>query len=143
MADSTSQNDILDLAAKIGEMLAGHPATTKYKDAQKAVSTDPEAGQLLSTFERELMTLSRQEAQGLPVTEQQQQKLQQLQARIVSNLRIKALNIAEVDFYDLLRKVNQTMLRPIGGAAGGAAGGAGAQGGAAMGGGAGPRIMGM
>ena len=107
-------NELLDHAAKIGELIAAHPAVTKYKDAQKAVSTDPEAGRLLAEFEKELMNLSRQEQQGIPVSDAQQQKLTMIQGRIVSNLRIKALNIAEVDFYDLLRKVNQTMLRPVG-----------------------------
>lgn len=110
-------SEILDAASKLGDLIATHSAVGKYKDAQKAVSTDPEAGRLLAEFERELMNLSRQESQGLPVSEPQQLKLQQLQARIVSNLRIKALNIAEVDFYDLLRKVTQTMLRPVGGQA--------------------------
>lgn len=125
------------MASKIGDLIAANPVVTKYKDAQKAVSTDPEAGRLLAEFERELMTLSRQEQSGMPVTEAQQQKLTSLQSRIVSNLRIKALNIAEVDFYDLLRKVNQTMLRPLGMTkdAGGAAG--------APAGAGGPRIAGM
>lgn len=135
MADTT---EIMDLAGKIGDLIAAHPAVTKYKDAQKAVSTDPEAGRLLAEFERELVNLSRQEQQGLPVTDAQQQKLTGLQGRIVSNLRIKALNIAEVDFYDLLRKVNQTMLRPVGMTKDGAG-----MGGGAMGGGGGPRIAGV
>lgn len=140
MADTSTApttESILEASAKLGDALAAHPAVSKYKDAQKAVSTDPEAGRLLAEFEKELTVLSRQEQQGLPVTDAQQMKLQQLQARIVSNLRIKALNIAEVDFYDLLRKVNQTMLRPVGG---GMAGGA-PQGQAPAP--AGPRIMGM
>lgn len=106
-------NEILDAANKLGEMVAKHPAVQKYKDAQKAVSADPEAGRLLGDFEKELVSLSRQEQSGLPVTEAQQQKLQAIQSRIVSNLRIKALNLAEVEFYDLLRKVNQAVLRQV------------------------------
>jgi cell fate (sporulation/competence/biofilm development) regulator YlbF (YheA/YmcA/DUF963 family) len=129
------QTDIMDLATKLGDMIAAHPAVTKYKDAQKSVSTDPEAGRLLAEFERELVNLARQEQQGLPVTDAQQQKISAIQGRIVSNIRIKALNMAEVDFYDLLRKVNQTMLRPVG--MGASAGGqAAAQS-------AGPRIAGI
>jgi cell fate (sporulation/competence/biofilm development) regulator YlbF (YheA/YmcA/DUF963 family) len=111
MADTA---EILELANKLGDLVATHPSVQKYKDAQKAVSTDPEAGRLLGEFEKELMSLSRQEQAGMPVTDAQQQKLQQLQGRIVSNLRIKALNIAEVDFYDMLRKVNQAVLKQVG-----------------------------
>ncbi|MFN4243135.1 MAG: YlbF family regulator [Tepidisphaerales bacterium] len=117
-------NEILDQANKLGELVASHPAVQRYKDAQKALASDPEAARLLSEFERELVNLSRQEQSGIPVTDAQQQKLQALQSRIVSNLRIKALNLAEVEFYDLLRKVNQTVLRHVSpsGASAGAAG---------------------
>lgn len=128
MADNTPQ-DLLDAAAKLGDMIAAHSSVNKYKEAQKAVSTDPEAGRLLGEYEKEMMTLVRQEQQGIPVSDAQQQKLVALQGRIASNIRIKALNIAEMDFYDMLRKVNQTMLRQVNGVAGGAAsGGAGAAG---------------
>ena len=106
-------NEILDAANKLGDMVASHPAVQKYKDAQKAVSADPEAGRLLADFEKELVSLSRQEQSGIPVTDAQQQKLHAIQSRIVSNLRIKALNLAEVEFYDLLRKVNQAVLRQV------------------------------
>jgi len=111
MADTT---EIMDLANKLGDLVAIHPAVQKYKDAQKSVAAAPEAGRMLADFEKELMNLSRQEQAGMAVSEPQQQKLQQLQARIVSNLRIKALNIAEVDFYDMLRKVNQAVLKQVG-----------------------------
>lgn len=124
-------NEILDQANKLGELVASHPAVQRYKDAQKALANDPEAARLLSEFERELVNLSRQEQSGIPVTDAQQQKLQALQSRIVSNLRIKALNLAEVEFYDLLRKVNQTVLRhvsPSAASPGASAGGVGAAG---------------
>lgn len=120
MADNTPQ-DLLDAAAKLGDMIAAHSSVNKYKDAQKAVSTDPEAGRLLGEYEKEMVTLVRQEQQGIPVSDAQQQKLVALQGRIASNIRIKALNIAEMDFYDMLRKVNQTMLRQVNTVAGGAA----------------------
>lgn len=106
-------NEILEQANKLGELVASHPAVQRYKDAQKALSNDPEASRLLAEFERELVNLSRQEQSGIPVTEAQQQKLQAIQSRIVSNLRIKALNLAEMEFYDLLRRVNQTVLRHV------------------------------
>jgi cell fate (sporulation/competence/biofilm development) regulator YlbF (YheA/YmcA/DUF963 family) len=123
-------NEIIDVAGKLGEMLASHTAFTKYRDAQKAVSTDPEAGKLLGDFEKEIMQLARLEQQGMPPTDAQQQKVVALQTRIASNLRIKQLNIAEMDFMDLLRRVNQTMLRPVGMVRESGQGGAGMQGGA-------------
>ena len=115
---------ILDEAQKLGDLLKQHPAVARYRDAQRSVADDPEAGRLLSEFDRTLATLDRQEQQGMPVTDAQRQQLESLQTRIISHLKIKNLNLAQVDFVDLLRKVNQTIQRPLQEIAGGGAAGA-------------------
>jgi cell fate (sporulation/competence/biofilm development) regulator YlbF (YheA/YmcA/DUF963 family) len=104
---------LLDEAAKLGDLVAQHPAVAKYRDAQKAVAADPEASRLLGDFDRQIETLSRNEQAGLPVTDAQRQQLEALQKRIVSHIQIKNLNMAQVEFVDLLRKVNQTIQRPL------------------------------
>ena len=94
---------------------------------------DPEAGRLLAEFDRQLESLSRQEQSGLPITDAQRMQLESLQGRIVSNLKIKALNLAQVDFVDLLRKVSQAVQRPALEAQGQGQGGPGAVGGGGAG----------
>ena len=112
---------ILDQAKALGELMAQHPSVSKYKEAQRLVAADPDAGRLLMDFEKELEQLSRQEQSGLPVSEQAQMKLQSMQAQIASHIKIKALNMAQVEFMDLMRKVTQTLQRPaVEGAMGGA-----------------------
>lgn len=101
-------SEILSLATQLGDLVASHPAVAKYKEAQKLVSSDPDAGRLMADFDRQLDTLSRQEATGMPVTDAQRRSLESLQTQIMSHIKIKNLNIAQVDFVDLLRKVNQT-----------------------------------
>jgi cell fate (sporulation/competence/biofilm development) regulator YlbF (YheA/YmcA/DUF963 family) len=120
---------ILDEAERIGKMVAEHPAVEKYRTAQRAVAEDPEASRALAEFERQLETLGRQEQAGMPVTDAQRATLEQLQSRIISNIKVKALNMAQVDFIDLLRKVTQTIQKPVteraGQYGGGGAGGGG------------------
>jgi hypothetical protein len=64
----------------------------------------------------------------MPVSDAQRMQLEALQSRIVSHIKIKALNLAQVEFIDLLRKVSQTVQKPaaesMGGGAAPAAGGA-------------------
>jgi cell fate (sporulation/competence/biofilm development) regulator YlbF (YheA/YmcA/DUF963 family) len=100
---------ILAEAEKLGQLVAQHPAVEKYKQAQKAVTDDPEANRAMMDFERQLEALGRQEASGMPITDAQRQQLESVQSRIVSNIKVKALNMAQVDFIDLLRKVNQAV----------------------------------
>jgi cell fate (sporulation/competence/biofilm development) regulator YlbF (YheA/YmcA/DUF963 family) len=113
---------ILDAAEKLGQILKDHPAVERFKAAQKSVSDDPEAGRLLADFERQLETLGRQEQSGRPVTDAQRLQLESLQSKIVSHIKIKNLNLAQVEFVDLLRKINQTYQRPLADVAPGAAG---------------------
>jgi cell fate (sporulation/competence/biofilm development) regulator YlbF (YheA/YmcA/DUF963 family) len=119
----TDTQTILDAAEKLSAMVVDHPATAKYKAAQKSVADDPEAGRMLADFDRQIETLGRQEQQGIPVTDAQRLQLESLQSRIVSNLKVKNLNLAQVEFIDLLRRINQTIQRPLSEGAGGAAGG--------------------
>lgn len=104
---------IMDEAAKLGDLVAQHPAVFRYKEARKAVESDPEATRLMADFDRQMETLARQEESGMPVTDAQRQQLTSLQSRIVSHLKIKALNLAQVEFIDLLRRITQTIQRQL------------------------------
>jgi cell fate (sporulation/competence/biofilm development) regulator YlbF (YheA/YmcA/DUF963 family) len=100
--------EIIDAADKLGQLVAQHPAVSKYKQAQESVAKDPDASRLLGEFDRQIETLARQEQSGMPLTDAQRQQIESLQSQIVSHIKIKALNMAQVDFIDLLRKINQT-----------------------------------
>jgi cell fate (sporulation/competence/biofilm development) regulator YlbF (YheA/YmcA/DUF963 family) len=127
----TDTQQIIDEAGKLGDLVAQHPAVAKYRDAQKSVASDPDAGRLMAEFSRQLETLARQEQSGMPVTDAQAQKLESLQNQIVSHIKIKNLNMAQVEFVDLLRKINQQIQSKLGDLApsqgAGAGGGAGAR----------------
>ena len=126
MAVDTQQ--IMDEAEKLGQLVAQHPAVDRYKQAQKAVADDAEASRLMADFERTLSKLDQQAQAGLPVTDAQRDQIESLQSKIVSHIKVKALNMAQVEFVDLLRKVTQTIQKPLAGAgalAGGRAGGPG------------------
>jgi cell fate (sporulation/competence/biofilm development) regulator YlbF (YheA/YmcA/DUF963 family) len=100
---------IMDEASKLGDLVAQHPAVTRYKDARKAIEQDPDATRLLAEFDRQIEALARQQQSGLPVTDAQQSQLEALQSRIVSHLKIKAMNLAQVEFIDILRRITQTI----------------------------------
>src|SRR4051794_17700781 len=129
----TDTQAILDEAEKIGSLVKDHPAFERYRTAAKSVSDDPEAGRLVADFNRQLETLLRQEQSGMPVTDAQHQQLESLQQRIASHIKMKALHMAQTDFYDLMRKITQTIQKPLADVAGGGGGGQGGmQGGARM-----------
>ena len=66
---------IMDEASKLGDLVAQHPAVARYKEARKAVESDPEANRLMADFDRQIESLSRQTQSGMPVTDAQQQQI--------------------------------------------------------------------
>ena len=105
---------IMEEAEKLGKIVAQHPAVARYKSAQKAVADDPEAGRMLADMDRQIEALSRQEQSGLPITDAQRGALEAAQNRVVSHIKIKNWNLAQVEFVDLLRKISQTIQRQLG-----------------------------
>jgi len=110
---ATDTQTIIDSADKLGLLLSEHPTVERFRQAQKTVAEDPDASRLFAEFDRQIETLGRQEQSGMPLTDAQRTQLESLQARIVSHIKIKALNLAQVEFVDLLRKVSQAVHKPL------------------------------
>src|SRR5580692_11659375 len=102
---------LMDEATKLGQLAAQHPAVARYKQARETVDKDAEANRMLAELDRQIEMLTRQQQAGMPVTDAQQQQLETMQSRIVSNIKVKALNMAQVEFVDLLLKITQTVQR--------------------------------
>lgn len=120
MADDPNQQQGQDLeqqvmqtAGKLGELVAKHPAIKKYAEAQAALSKDADATRLLGEFERRAAVLMRNEQMGQMVGEAERRELETLQQQIASNIRVKAFSIAQTEMTDLLRRVSQTWQRPV------------------------------
>jgi cell fate (sporulation/competence/biofilm development) regulator YlbF (YheA/YmcA/DUF963 family) len=111
MAVDTQQ--LMDEAEKLGQLVAQHPAVERFKQAQKSVAEDSDASRLLADFERTLAKLDQQAQAGMPVTDAQRDQIEAMQSKIVSHIKVKALNMAQVEFVDLLRKITQTIQKPL------------------------------
>lgn len=111
MAIDTQQ--ILTEAEKVGQLIAQHPAVTRYQAALKAANEDTDAQRLQTDFQRHLETLLRQEQSGIPVSDAQKQQLESLNSKIVSHLKIKALTLAQVELADLMWKIRQSLYKPL------------------------------
>jgi cell fate (sporulation/competence/biofilm development) regulator YlbF (YheA/YmcA/DUF963 family) len=105
---------ILDAAEKLGQLVASHPVIERFKQAQKSLAEDADATRLLNDFNRQLMNLARQEESGMPVTDAQRRTLEGLQGQLAANLKVKALNLTQVEYVDLMRKVSDTIRAKVG-----------------------------
>ena len=107
------EKEAIEMAEKLGDLVAKHPVFEQYQKASKTLREDQDAGRLLQQFEQKAMVLARNEQMGQPVTQSERSELEQMQQTIAGNLRVKAFSIAQADMTDLLRKVSQAWQTPV------------------------------
>lgn len=103
---------ILEIAKQLGEALAEHPIGKRYKESQDALDADSTAKQLIQDYEKAAMQLSQKEQQGRPIEPEEKRKMAALQTQLAGNPAVKQWLQSQVDYMDLLRKVNEQVLKP-------------------------------
>ncbi len=133
--------EILKAATDLGKLIASHEAAKKVEGAIGKLQADVEAQRLLNDFNRAVQAVSEKEAQGKPIEVADKHKLQELQNKVVKNAVLRDFQLAQMDYLDLMRKVDEAMSGQPGGAAGG--GGSGPDAGPVAGPGPGLHLAGM
>ena len=107
-----SRQDILDTARKLGEMIAETDAAQKMEDAVKKLQEDTQAQRALNDYTRHLQTLAEKEQQGQPIEVSDKKKLQELQTVMIRNPLLRELQVAQMDYVDLMREVDEAISPP-------------------------------
>lgn len=124
-----STDEILRKARELGELISQHESARKLEDVLKRLEQDAEAQRALNDYNRHLQTLSEKQQQGQPIEVEEKHRLETLQRQVVMSPVLRDFQTAQMDYVDLMRKVDEAMTgQTPGGAAGAAGGGAGAAG---------------
>ena len=123
MADTDA---ILKKARELGEMISGHEAAKKLEAVLKRLEQDDEAQRVLTDYNRHLQTLAEKQQQGQPIEVEDKQKLEKLQKQVVTSPVLGDFQAAQMDYVDLMRRVDQALTGETPASAGGAAAAGGA-----------------
>jgi len=102
-------DELLKDARALGEKIATHDAAKKFEEAVKALRDDADAQRLLNDHNRAIMAVAEKEQKGEPVEVEDKRKLEDLQKKVVSNRTLRQLQMAQMDYVDLMRQVDQAM----------------------------------
>lgn len=116
-----SEQDILDQATKLGELIAEHDATKKLETASKSFEADVNSQRAMTDYQRFAQSLQAKAQQGGAIEVQDKQKLEELQQAVITNPLLANMQRAEMDYLDLLRKVDSAIVGASGAVAGNAA----------------------
>lgn len=104
-----TKQDIIDAATKLGKLIADYSVGQKLESAIKKLESDIDAQRAMTDYQRLIQTLSEKEATGKPIEVAEKQKLQTLQNAVVHNLTLQQFQIAQMDYLDLMREVDQVI----------------------------------
>ena len=99
-------DDITQLAQKLGAAIAQSPQAANLRAARKALDAQPDAKRLMEDLHRQSEKIVALERQNKPVEVEDKHKLQEINDKLVANEVFKKYTAAQVEYVDLMRKVN-------------------------------------
>jgi cell fate (sporulation/competence/biofilm development) regulator YlbF (YheA/YmcA/DUF963 family) len=101
--------EIMELAQQLGKKIAESPASKNVQQAHKEVEADAELAQTLQEYQAQAEKISQLEAENKPVEVDEKRTLQNLHDKLVASDKFKKFSAAQVEYIDLMRKVNQAI----------------------------------
>lgn len=101
--------EILKAATELGKLIVSHQASQQFEAAVKKLQENVEAQRVLTDFNRHLQKIGEKEAEGKPIEVEDKRLLEKLQSNVIRNDILKQFQIAQMDYLDLMRKVDEAM----------------------------------
>ena len=103
---------LIELAERLGKMVAEHERTAKYKKAQQALKDDAEARQLVQEHQQQAEKIMNLEREQQPIEVDDKRKLSELEGKISTNAVLRELMRRQVDFVEMTRKLHEAIYGP-------------------------------
>lgn len=110
--------EILQQARRLGKAIHDSPQARALREAQKAFDADPDAGKLFEEAREQMDKVRRLEEANAPIEVADKHRMEDLQNRLAASETFKRYSSAQVNYLDLMRKVDQAMREQLGPAEG-------------------------
>lgn len=100
---------IIELAERLGKAIADSPQAKALRDARTALNAQPAVLRLVEEFQAQSDKIAQLEEENRPVEVDDKRKLQSLHEKLIGTDIFKTYTMAQMEYVDLLRKVNQAL----------------------------------
>lgn len=100
-------DQILELAARLGEQIAADPRGRQMADARAALDGSLQDRQLLEDYEAQQQKMNELAAAGRPIEPEDKRRLADLHAKVIGSRVIKDVLKAQADYLELMTAVSQ------------------------------------
>ena len=101
--------EIVSAARDLGRLIDSHEAARKLSDVLKNLEGDVDAQRLLNDHNRAAQTVAQKQSQGQPIEVEDKHKLEDLHKQVIRNPLLRDYQMAQMDFVDLMRKIDDAM----------------------------------
>jgi len=105
---------IIELAAGLGEAISDSQQAAQLKAARENLNKEKQATQLLKDYQAQSDRIAQLEREQKPVEVDDKQKLQELHEKLIASEVFKKFTAAQVEYVDLMRKVNEAIRKHLG-----------------------------
>jgi len=102
-------DDIVELADRLGKAIAESEQGRNLRKARDALSQHKDLEQTLRDYQQQMNKIAKLQEVNSPIEVEDKHKLQQLQDKLLASEIFKEFTAAQVEYVDLMRKVNGTL----------------------------------
>jgi len=106
-------DDVIRIATSLAEAIAKSGRYTALRKAEKAVESEAEAKALLDDFNKKTMAVLEKEQAMKPVEPEEKREIVALKEKIASNPALQDLSKAQVEYSEMMNKVNQVLFERL------------------------------
>ena len=101
--------EILRLAERLGKAIADSTQAQKLRQVRASLAEKKDIEELLDQYRQQADKIARLQAENSPVEVDDKHKLEQLSDKLAASDVFKQFTAAQVDYIDLMRKVNEAL----------------------------------
>lgn len=106
-------NELVELAEKLGKAVSESKEAKAFRDARKLLEEHKDVLATLNEYHAQVRKIDQLEAEQKPIEVDDKHKLDELHARLISSDVFKKFTAAQMDYVDLMRKVNQAIRKHL------------------------------
>jgi len=99
----------IELARRLGKAIADSPQAEALRVARVELDANPDLGKTLNDYQQQAEKIEQLEEEQKPVEIEDKRRLQELNDRLVGSEVFKRFTAAQVEYIDLMRKVNEAL----------------------------------
>ena len=106
-------DEIINLADRLGKAINDSPQAAKLQAARQELDKQEDIKLLLRDFHAQSEKMAKLEEANKPIEVDDKHRLQELQDKLISQEVFKKFTAAQVEYVDLMRRVNETLRKQL------------------------------